>query len=780
MHGTIVPADGRLDAQVAIVGARPGRDELRDRRGFVGASGQLLWRLFKIPRVECYVTNVRKDFSTTHDTPTRSEIHEALPSLRDELSSTSANIFIAIGADAFYALTGKSSIDKWRGSVVESSLLPGRKVLGTWHTAYALRQYSARYVIDLDLKKAARESRYPEIRRPQREFTLNPPFEEAREYLRNLGPIVAGDIETFGDQVSCVGLSDHPSRAICIPFFGGRYTTSELAELWRELDVVFRTRELEGQNFQFDVTRLERCGFRIKNIGFDTMLAHHLLWTELGSGVKRKQGDKGIDSLTGKHSLAFISSIYTDEPFYKDESEEAWDWTRPIPLEQRFLEYWGYNCKDACVTRESSIRLRQELERFGQTDYFHKHVMSLIRPIMHLQDRGMCVDQSELTKVKERIELETAVLQGRFNNLAGFECNVKGTNDLKYLLFDKLKFRPAKLTKSGKAALDEETIRTLAYKGEHGEIFRAILEIRERRTLLSNFLSLEAKDGRYKAAYLIHGTDSGRLSSRAVAKGPQLQNIPRETRKIFIPAPGNVFVNGDLSRAEAMHVAYVSGAKKLIELFEDPTRDLYKEVAADALGLRLEDILKDGIERQTFKVVVLGSNYDMGPLRFVTVLRLKGIDIMRLKVPGFSGKAKAEYVQDRYFTLFPEIKTWQQNIAKTLPQTRCLTSSMGRRRMFLGRMDDYTIRAALSYDSQATVAAITNGAVKRLDDQGWELVSQVHDSVKIECKRELGGEAAEAMREAMTQPLMVNGRVMTIPVDITWSDKSWGHLRGWG
>ena len=32
---------------------------------------------------------------------------------------------------------------------------------------------------------------------------------------------------------------------------------------------------------------------------------------------------------------------------------------------------------------------------------------------------------------------------------------------------------------------------------------------------------------------MIHGTDSGRLSSRAVRKGPQLQNIPKSARKIF-------------------------------------------------------------------------------------------------------------------------------------------------------------------------------------------------------------------------------------------------------
>lgn len=773
------PPDGSLTARIAYVGARPGREELSGKRGFIGASGQLLWRISKVPRSECYVTNVRKDFSNTHDTPTRAEIQEVLPDLRDELSHTHANILVAIGADALFALTSKTSIEKWRGSVVESTLLPGRKVIGTWHTAAALRTYSLRYVIDLDLRRALRESAYPEIRRPHRLFTINPSFEEAREYLRRLGSPIAVDIETFGDQVSCVALSDNPNRALCVPFFGGRYNVAELAELWRELDTVFRTRETEGQNFQFDTTRLERIGFKIKNIGFDTMLAHHLLWTELGSGTKRKQGDRGIDSLTGKHSLAFISSVYTDEPYYKDESERAWNWSRDIELSERLQEYWTYNCKDACVTREASIKLRHELEKFGQTKYFHEQVMSLIRPIMHVQSAGMAVDETALEQVRRRIKLECDYLQAKFDNDAGFHCNVKSPIALKYLLFDKLKMRPVKLTKKGKASLDEETIRTLAYKGEHPELFRAILDIRERRTLLSNFLSIVVDNGRYKAAYLIHGTDSGRLSSRAIGKGPQLQNIPSSTRRIFIPSRGNVFVQGDLSRAEAMYVAYASNSRGLIALFEDSSRDLYKEVAAESLGWRPEQVLKTGIERQVFKQVVLGSNYVMGPLRLVTVLRLKGLDIMKMPVPGNSGKAKAEYVQDRYFDLYPEIRTWQREIEDEVRRTRCLTSALGRRRMFLDRMDAPLFRAACSYDPQATVVGIANRALRMLDEQGWKVVSQVHDSIKIECEARQRDEAAVAIHDAMTFPVLVRGRLMTIPVDLQWSDRSWGELDEW-
>src|SRR5690242_6620019 len=157
MPSNYVPPDGPLDAKLAYVGARPGRDEVSEGLGFIGWSGDLLWKLSKLPRSSCYVTNVRKDYSSVNSVPTKEEIQEVLPDLREELSRCRANIFVALGREAGIALTGRAEIDKWRGSVVESSLLPGRKVLTTWHPAAALRTYSLRYIIDLDLRRATRE-----------------------------------------------------------------------------------------------------------------------------------------------------------------------------------------------------------------------------------------------------------------------------------------------------------------------------------------------------------------------------------------------------------------------------------------------------------------------------------------------------------------------------------------------------------------------------------------------------------------------------------------------
>src|SRR5262245_9879035 len=398
---------GPLGATIAIVGARPGRDEVQTGIPFSGPSGQLLWRLLGVPRTEVYTTNVRRDFSASNPTPTPAEISEVLPALRSELEQTVSNVIIAVGAQALSALTGQTSIEKWRGSILNSTLLPGRKVIGTYHTAAALREWYLTYIIEHDLRRARRESNYPHIVRPPREFLVNPSLDAAVSFLDSLGDPVSVDIETRGQDVVCVALSDDPSRAICIPFTDGRLEPTEIMYLWRRLDNIFRTRGIIGQNIQFDVSRLERLGFYIERIDFDTMLAHHLLYPEF------------------PHDLGFITSIYTQEPYYKHE------------IESDTLEgFWRYNCKDAAFTYEAYLGLAGELREVGQDEYFWTRILSLLRPVMSMQARGLYVDQTTLAATRRRMELEIELLQLQLDQAVGFPCNVRSTRDLRLLLYD--------------------------------------------------------------------------------------------------------------------------------------------------------------------------------------------------------------------------------------------------------------------------------------------------------------------------------------------------------
>lgn len=456
---------------------------------FTGPAGALLWRLLGIERDACYVTNVRRDYSATHPVPTWAEATEALPHLRAELEATSAHIIVALGAQALFALTGHREISTYRGSVLPCSLVPGRKVLPTFHPSATFQTPEWKYIIAADLRRVKREALTREIKRPHREYILNPDRVDAIELLRGMKDPISVDIETFGDNVSCVGISDDPHRAICFPFIGGRLNPIELVSVWREMDRLFQRAGIIGQNIQFDTTRLERLGFQMPRIEFDTMLAHHLLYPEFD------------------HDLGFIVSLYTEEPYYKDEGGFHGDFER----------YWTYNCKDSACTYEARNGLLAELDAVSQTAYFQTQVMGLIRPVMSMQQCGLKVDFNRLNAARTRTDLERQLLQLQLDRAAGFDVNVRSTDDMRYLLYDTLGLTPVKTSdKTGKSSTDEGSLRHFAYNSPHADLIRLVIEVRKKRTLLSSFLNLETQEGgRYCASYMIHGTDSGRLSSKA-------------------------------------------------------------------------------------------------------------------------------------------------------------------------------------------------------------------------------------------------------------------------
>ena len=745
LHGRIVPPSGTTSCQIAVVGARPGVDECHTGRPFSGPSGDLLWRLFGVNRSECHVTNVRKDFSDTHSVPSAPEILEVLPTLREELAATTAHLFIAIGSQALFALADKTSIEQWRGSVLPCTLVPGRKVIGTYHTAAALRDWPLTYIIERDLRKARREALTPDIHYPARTFTIDADLGTTVEYLDGLGDPISVDIETVGlETPACVGISDSAERAICIPFIGGRLTASELAYVWRRLHNVFQSRGIIGQNIQFDLTRLEKYGFRFPRIAFDTMLAHHLLYPEFD------------------HDLGFIVSIYTNEPYYKHEIS---------------TQLWPYNCKDAACTYEAYTKLLIELKQADQYDYFMKHVMTLIRPIMKMQEAGFVIDQPALRATRQRLDLEREYLQLLLNQEVGFDINVRSGPDLRRLLHDELHLPKLKLTKSGMPSTDEDTLRKLSYdSAQHAPIFKRVLDVRERRTMLSGFLNLETDDhGRYRANYLIHGTKSGRLSSRGRGQGPQLQNIPMSARKMFVAAPGHCLIQGDLKRAEAMFVAFDSQSQALQKLYTDALINPYCEFASRTLHRKVSK--NEETIYKTFKTVTHASNYGMAWKKLIIILRLAGINIEDLELRGlWGGASKAKFLIESYHAMAPELRTvWHPRIRSIVRATRSIHDAFGRRRLFLDRMDEDLFRKAYAQRPQSSIVSVANQGVRVLYGKGYNVIAQVHDSIVCEVYEEEVPRSLRDLEAAMSTPVETWGGTITIPVELKVG-YSWGDL----
>jgi len=316
---------------IALVGEAWGAEEETLRLPFVGPSGYCLNKMLEeagIRRADCFVTNTlnlrppnndiealcAKKNEVRHDLPPlkqgkylRDEFLPELDRLYAELKEVRPIIIVALGNTASWALLGDPRISKIRGTIAPS---PYGKVLPTYHPAAVLRGWDLRPTVVFDLRKALRESEFPEVRRPAREIWIEPTLDDMEYfYERHLvsAERIAFDIETAFRTITCIGFSSSPHRAIVVPFFdprrGGNYWPTSGDEI-RAWDWVRKVLGLHvpkvTQNGIYDVTYLWReHGYFPAKWTDDTMLLHHALYPEAQKG------------------LGYLGSIYTNEPAWK-------------------------------------------------------------------------------------------------------------------------------------------------------------------------------------------------------------------------------------------------------------------------------------------------------------------------------------------------------------------------------------------------------------------------------------------------------------------------------
>ena len=249
----------------------------------------------------------------------RREYIPNLEALADEIAAVDPNLVVALGNTPLWALCGTTGISKIRGTTrLSTHTISGYKVLPTYHPAAVLRQWELRPTTIFDLIKAKREREFPEVRRPKREIWIEPTIEDIERFINEhiTGcTICAVDIETSGNQVTCIGFSPNRGNAIVIPFYDARrrnrsYWTDKQVEqqVWRLVASVLSSCSIKKvfQNGLYDIAFLWRSvGIPVFGAEEDTMLLHHALQPE---------------SLKG---LGFLGSIYSDEGAWKQQRKTA-------------------------------------------------------------------------------------------------------------------------------------------------------------------------------------------------------------------------------------------------------------------------------------------------------------------------------------------------------------------------------------------------------------------------------------------------------------------------
>jgi DNA polymerase-1 len=546
-----------------------------------------------------------------------------------------------------------------------------------------------------DLKKARVESAFKDYRVVMPNLRVINSLVDALRELDMLKSPVAFDIECNEGVLTAIGFATSPMDGFSIVM--DRFTFESRVVIMEKVKEILESPLPKiAQNAQFDILWLEHyLGIKVNNLILDTMCAHHTVYSEI---------PKGLETLT---------SIYTDFPYYKH-------WVHS--------NLGKYNAMDACATFKVYQSLMKEMEEFGVKEFYYKFVHPLLEPLMEMQLRGVRVDLKRREEMTENVGIEIRAKEVLLEQKLGFYVNVNSPKQLRTVLYDVLKM-PKKFSRTtGKETVDEDALTELAKKYS-SDVLELILDIRKLHKVKGTYLEAPlGEDGRMHTSYVIGGTETGRLASRRslFGSGTNLQNVPKGAcRSIFIPDEGKVFVEADLSQAEARIVAWESKDLRLIDIFVKG-EDIHTKVASWIFDVKEVDVNEE--QRQLAKKMVHAMNYGMGVR---SLARWLGVSL-----------GEATVLMEKYQRTFPAIEEWHKKIVNQLRHNRMLITPLGRKRLFFNRWGEDLFREAYAFIPQSTVADLLNlilvRTYKRMKIGGMDaqMVLQVHDSFVVQAKEE--------------------------------------------
>lgn len=805
----IIPPLGPLDASILLVGEAPGEEEDGAGVPFIGEAGQLLKRVLRDPTVDLLwsnllVTNVfsqrpprnQIDYFFTaknHNTLTwEGQEHVAVFTKWLAGLDPKPNVIVALGATAMRILTGRKRINKWRGSLLPCTLVEGYKVYPTLHPSGVMRlmnepkerlqgerkklAQNALPLLMIDLGRIKEQSEFPEICSPERTYLVDCTYDQLLEYLDELNnqPLVAVDIETLpgesGPILWCIGFSSHPSRAFTVPLLINQkfpWTEQQESELWIRISKLFLNPNVQKvfQGGAYDLSVLGRYyGLRVANGTYeDTMLCHHASYPYI---------KKGLETLT---------SIYTWEPYYKDEGK--------VHHGRRSgdLAEFRYNCKDASVTREIlPVVLRNSKELGTHSGY--RRTMDIQPSLLSMMIRGVRVNQERKDELAKQFSGIAKREEARMTELTEQDWNLNSSVQMINLLYAQqgLPIQYNRITR--KATTDKEALEKLLRKHPNHPVLNCLKVFRKFSKLSSTYTNMEVdEDGRIHTSYGLVSTWRLSSSESPFGNGGNLQNIPirsdegKEIRKLFIPDEGMEMGRADLKQAEAMVVAWEAEDLARIELFKRGV-NVHWENAKTIFSLpdipynskakfrdsltKSEHALKEYYEMG--KIIVHACNYGAGPGQVQATLAREGFHF---------NFAEIRAMLTRYMAANPFIAQRQRHIREEIKATRTIISAFGRKRQFMGRLDDNLYRVCYAFSPQNTVGEILEVAIQRV----WERhryiqpLLNVHDEIVFQCRPEYMGQAKIDITECMNYPLEIKGRTLIIPTDFE-RGSSWGDM----
>lgn len=418
-----------------------------------------------------------------------------------------------------------------------------------------------------------------------------------------------------------------------------------------------------------------------------------------------------------------------------------------IPFPQIEDEELALATQARCV-RLLAGELRDALKADDALSVYESFDAPLVPVLASMERIGAAIDVDQLVAIGSETVEQIREIQSKIYEAAGEEFNIDSPKQVGHVLFEVLGLPPKKKTSRGYST-DAGVLQELA--SEH-EVPGLILKYRELAKMNSTYIEalprLRQDDGRVHTHFNMAVTTTGRLSSSE----PNLQNIPgrtefgRQVRSCFVPlAPGEVFVSADYSQIELRILAHLSDDPGLIEAFNSGY-DFHAHTAATVFGVGLDEVTKE--QRSRAKAVNFGIVYGQQAFGLAQTL----------KIP--FGEAKD--MIDRYFQVYPQVRSYLDEVVAQAQKTGYATTMFGRKRHIpeLGSRNAHTRsfgeRTAMNHPMQGTAADIIKLAMAqvsaRVREEGLHasLILQVHDELDFSCPEEEADALSALVEEVMS------------------------------
>lgn len=753
-------------SRLAFVGEAPAKNEIRSGEPFVGASGRLLNSVLEhygINRDDVVLTNACScHYPEDMKSLPKEAIEACRPRLIAELEAAGVETAVLMGNSAVKGLMPgeRTGITKLRAGAARraelrpdasSSMNPDNtiEVVPTFHPAACLRNQSQFPLMLSDVAKALVKHKRPQLWYEPSVIVIEDP-DEAFNKLHEIHMVstmggekhpVCVDTESGRDKDVSFGRDDGPyGRILCVGI-------GPTVEPWNDTVFVFSDSSLVPVRNR-DALRLllRECGIDAQNIkydvgvlmnyldedepfpmSFDTMLASYALY-EVG-------GIHGLKYM-GQEILGCPDWDSEIKPFISPDQGYA-----TIPREMLYK----YNAFDVHNTRMLKEYFVPMLDQQNLWDLFN-FLMRVTWMLTKVEARGMGFDLETSKVIEQQLDIEIDELRSQFPT---FEYETKkGTKEVQlnpgsWMQLQQWLGQHGIKTES----TDEDHLDLIINHKKVDEyvkrILRLVLETRKVSKLRNTYVTgLQEKltgAGRVHTTYLVHGTTTGRLSSR----GPNLQNIPRSgpIKTQFIPRPGYVLLGADFAQAELRTLTWLAKDDGMRDILNDPEKDLFVELCLQMIpGFADMDAETKKKYRTLIKTFVYGVSYGR------TAAGIAADPAFGVTV----GEAQA--YMDQFNATIPAIKDFQAEVIARVHRGEDLVNPFGRHRRFFLITDanrSSVENEAMAYLPQSTASDICLESACRLTERGIYIVNLVHDALYVEARPDEADDIASVMDSVM-------------------------------